>query len=291
MWVDAIHPRIMANARTRIYVAIGEALHANPKAKSTWIGVHQEAQKAVKRGEPEPEVKDMLQNLHDLVAVEEKEIARQDFLARDWMPPENFSEYRLYLWAKGKLGYPKYTPEMLEEKVLERFLMGMGPSGKSVRLQNPKTVEDAIALGIKYQEEQKKQEVAKQNIVAYIAEHQEEEEDGQLYAFGMQDIICRRCNQKGHIARNCPKAKYAPNQQSTGNSAQYTQAYQSGNQASRPSGNPTQSYSNQQHQRKKTSRECYVCGGADHLARDCPRKFQSSQGGRPPSNADKPSNQ
>ena len=101
-----------------------------------------------------PDVSLLLQELKENVVEEEKVVAQEEFKFRDMNTDESYSEYKMALFALAGVGYEEYDEDQLSAKVLERFLSGCGAAGQSVRLQAPKTLEEAITKAIAYDNEQ-----------------------------------------------------------------------------------------------------------------------------------------
>ena len=179
-----------------------------------------------------PALTDLMVELKDNVVAEERLIAKENFKGREKSEDENFSEYRLALQAEASVAYEGYDEEELDEKVLERFLDGIGKAGESVRLQAPKTMDEAISKAIAYENEQKRNRKEKERV----------------YAFKKRSFqgMCFKCNQRGHKANECPETENAQS-----SNAQSSQRYEG---------------------RRREPRRCYVCGSTEHVARECPQK-------------------
>ena len=181
--------------RERLHNAIEVALEHRPKVKTQWSRLLAAKEKIVEEGGDMPPLADLVVELKDKVVHEEKLIARETFKGRDKVDEENFSEYNLVLKAEGAIGYEGLSDEELDEKVLERFLDGIGKAGESVRLQAPKTIEEAIAKAIAYENEQKRNKKEKERV----------------YAFARKPFkgACFKCKQHGHKAHECPNVPNA----------------------------------------------------------------------------------
>ena len=160
-WVRTLPPGLMTGeGRYRVHTAIAAGLNGKARVKTAWNRVLEPHEKAFESSSavPFPEVSLLLKELKENVVEEEKVVAQEEFKFRDMQADESYSEYKMALFSLAGVGYEEYDEEMLSNKVLERFLAGCGAAGQSVRLQAPKTLEEAITKAIAYDNEQTRSE-------------------------------------------------------------------------------------------------------------------------------------
>ena len=132
----------MGAGRYRVHTTIGAGLNAKPRVKTAWDRVLDQYEKKFREeGTPFPELGDLLQELKENVVEEEKIVAQEEFKFRDMEAGESYSEYKMALFALARVGYDEDSEEQLSARVLNRFLLGCGEAGPSVRLQAPRSGE------------------------------------------------------------------------------------------------------------------------------------------------------
>lgn len=136
-----------AGLRSRVYVAISEALTERTKIRSTKLKIVDKAQKGARMTPvvAPPSIRKMISNLKDEVISKKVVLAKEALKKRDKQADESYSDYKMALKVIVQRAYNSYDQTEVDGKVLERFLDGLGKAGRAVRLQAPTTVEDTIA--------------------------------------------------------------------------------------------------------------------------------------------------
>ena len=260
--------------RARINIAISSALDDRPRVKSAWLRVLGQAIDDTKKTPPiaMPTLKALVETLAKQVLTEELTIAQEEFRARDRRADESYSEYRLALMTLCTNAYPNSNEDDTAERTLKRFVKGMGKAGRSVRLQAPTTIEDAIAKGI-----------------AFDLESNIKETEGTAMHAREFKGNCHECSGQGHRARDCPNKKVGRAYQAQGVNNPYRGRPNVGRGRGQPqyggynNNNPWQGgrgqgfgQNNQQNgpnqgarPKNKSEVDCYVCGAKGHYAREC----------------------
>ena len=149
--------------RYRLHNAITMALELKPRVKTTWLRLLQDADRERKaKGDWQEPLDAVLDNLKEMVVAEELVVANEEFKARDMQSGETYLEYKMGLYSIGGVAYELYSYGELTEKVLDRFLLGCGEAGPSIRLQAPKDLQEAIAKAIAYDNEKARNEGGKE---------------------------------------------------------------------------------------------------------------------------------
>ena len=233
--------------RYRLHNAITMALELKPRVKTTWLRLLQDADRERKaKGDWQEPLDAVLDNLKEMVVAEELVVANEEFKARDMQSGETYSEYKMGLYSIGGVAYESYSYEQLTEKVLDRFLLGCGEAGPSVRLQAPKDLEEAIAKAIAYDNEKARNEGGKEEktVFAFKQGGYQQNRNGGKPRAPFQGS-CFNCGKKGHKSDECWSKK------------------------------PQQPQQPQQKSDKAGEIQCFRCEQNGHKAVDCPdRKKQ-----------------
>ena len=257
--------------RYRVHTAIAAGLNGKSRVKTAWNRVLEPHERAFERsGVAFPEVAELLMELKENVVEEEKVVAQEEFKFRDMTADESYSEYKMALFSLAGIGYEEYNEDMLSAKVLERFLAGCGAAGQSVRLQAPKTLEEAITKAIAYDNEKTRTE--KSTVYAmgetvywsgnnYRKNAKPQQQQQQRTFKGN----CFKCGKRNHKAIDC----WSDNSGSGNNSSQNNNSGTNSGQNNSSSNNDNNSGNNNN---PRPSRGCFVCGDVNHRAIACPSR-------------------
>ena len=255
IWLTSLPPAWVPDNEPKkktISVMIAEGLNARPNYLSSWMRIIQDSNYSSKT------IREKLDILKNDIVVEEKKIAKSEFDKRDKVPDESFSEYRMALNVLAQVAFPTYSLDERNERVLERYLHGIGKIGKDVRQQAPKNLDDAILKSLAVQAEQNKQD---QNTL--------------LFTNQKFQGFCGKCGRRGHRTSECrssgaqrapprgPPRFNNPQQQTIRPQAQYT--FRPQPMGTNPS--PVGKY-----RYNTNNRICYVCRQYGHLAKECPHR-------------------
>ena len=159
-WARSLPVALMeGEGRYRVHTAVAAGLNGKPRVKTAWNRVLEPHEKRFDDDqEAFPPLGDLLTELKGNVAEEEKIVAQEEFKFRDLRTGELYSEYKRALFSLAGVGYDEYSESQLSAKVLDRFLLGCGEAGPSVRLQAPKSLEEAIIKAIAFDNEKTRSE-------------------------------------------------------------------------------------------------------------------------------------
>ena len=151
-WARSLPVALMVGeGRYRVHTAVTAGLNGKPRVKTAWNRVLEPHEKKFEDDqEPFPSLGGLLTELKENVVEEEKIVAQEEFNFRDLAADESYSEYKIALFSLAGVGFDQYLESQLAAKVLDRFLLGCGEAGPSVRLQAPKSLEEAITKAIAF---------------------------------------------------------------------------------------------------------------------------------------------
>ena len=252
LWLHSLPEHFAPNNETQkktVSVVIAEALHDRPEYQSAWLQIVNDAANATMT------IHDGLMLLKNEVIVEEKAIAKSEFDKRNKLAEETFSEYRVALNILAQVAFPSYSSEERADRVLDRFLSGIGEIGPAVRSQAPANQDEAIRICLAVSAERQKSNVLMFN----------QTKPKSFTGF------CGRCGKRGHRTVECPANNAQPNVLrprmnpiTDGNRPEYQFRRQP--MMTRP---PPPSRGNTRTRFNPENRICYRCRSRGHIASNC----------------------
>ena len=274
-WARSLPPMVTSGeGRYRAHTAIAAGLNGKPRVKTAWDRLLEPHEKRYDQdGVPFPPLVEMLMELKENVVEEEKVVAQEEFKFRDMTTDESYSEYKMSLFALAGVGYDDHSPDQLAAKVLERFLAGCGEAGPSVRLQAPKSLEEAITKSIAYDNEKTRSD--KSTVYAFSGPvRQRQNNYGRNNNSRSQNQrqqfngTCFTCKKRGHKQIDCWYNE--SNNNNNNNSSNNSGNNNSHNNDSGDNSNNNNNNNNNNNQRP--AGRCWVCNQVGHRAHQCPNR-------------------
>ena len=266
-WSRALPTTLTAGeGRFRVHTAIAAGLNGKPRVKTAWDRLLEPYEKKYDDdATPFPDLVDLFTELKENVVEEEKIVAQEEFKFRDMNADESYSEYKMALFSLGGVGYDEYSEEQLSAKVLERFLAGCGEAGPSVRLQAPKSLEEAITKAIAFDNEKTRNE--KSTVYAFSqganhgnnARNRNQQNNNNRRFQG----TCFVCKKRGHKSVDCWSKNNNNNNNTNNNNNNGSEGNQGDNRG--------------QQNNPRPPLRCFVCNQPGHRAFQCPNRQGQNQ--------------
>ena len=267
-WARCLPDKLtVGEGRYRAHTAIAAGLNGKPRVKTAWTRVLEPYERRYDdEGVAFPTLNVMLKELKENVVEEEKVVAQEEFKFRDMSAEESYSEYKMALFALAGVGYDEYSEDQLAAKVLERFLAGCGEAGPSVRLQAPKSLEEAITKAIAFDNEKTRTEKATVYAFGNTNNRQKGNNSSRYNNNNNNRGIpfrgtCFICKKRGHKSVDCWSRNNNNNNNDNNN--------ESGNSNNN---NGSNNSNNHNDNNQKPAPRCFVCNSTEHRAFQCPNR-------------------